>query len=134
MAKTVNLLLKNIFRILCALAPNPLQRGGGGGGDQAFLDPFSLYCVPTSIALQAGGLTFFTPSEDRLDFGMYTRSYLEEKMAVAFGGRVAEELIFGYVLHLSGDMCNGQILQGSSGRLRMGRLRGAGRLFPEVCS
>jgi|Transcript_80095 cell division protease FtsH len=44
---------------------------------------------------KAGGLTFFTPSEDRLDFGMYTRSYLEEKMAVAFGGRVAEELIFG---------------------------------------
>merc|ERR1740127_452107 len=43
----------------------------------------------------AGGLTFFAPSEDRLEPGLYSRSYLENQMAVAMGGRVAEELIFG---------------------------------------
>ncbi len=44
---------------------------------------------------QAGGLTWFTPSEDRMDTGLYSRTYLENQMAVALGGRVAEELIFG---------------------------------------
>jgi len=43
----------------------------------------------------AGGLTFFAPSEERLESGLYTRSYLENQMAVALGGRVAEELIYG---------------------------------------
>ncbi len=44
---------------------------------------------------QAGGLTWFTPSEDRMDSGLYSRSYLQNQMAVALGGRVAEELIYG---------------------------------------
>ena len=44
---------------------------------------------------RAGGLTWFTPSEDRMDTGLYSRSYLENQMAVALGGRLAEELIFG---------------------------------------
>ena len=44
---------------------------------------------------QAGGLTWFTPSEDRMDTGLYSRSYLENQMAVALGGRIAEELVFG---------------------------------------
>jgi cell division protease FtsH len=43
----------------------------------------------------AGGITFFAPSEERLESGLYSRSYLENQMAVAMGGRVAEELIFG---------------------------------------
>jgi cell division protease FtsH len=43
----------------------------------------------------AGGLTFFAPSEERLESGLYSKSYLENQMAVAMGGRVAEELIFG---------------------------------------
>lgn len=43
----------------------------------------------------AGGLTFFAPSEERLESGLYSRSYLENQMAVALGGRVAEELIYG---------------------------------------
>eukprot|EP00210_Caulerpa_lentillifera_P001405 g1350.t1 len=43
----------------------------------------------------AGGLTFFAPSEDRLESGLYSRSYLENQLAVALGGRIAEELIFG---------------------------------------
>ncbi|WP_315791696.1 ATP-dependent zinc metalloprotease FtsH3 [Fischerella sp. JS2] len=44
---------------------------------------------------RAGGLTWFTPSEDRMDSGLFSRSYLENQMAVALGGRIAEELIFG---------------------------------------
>lgn len=44
---------------------------------------------------RAGGLTWFTPSEDRMDSGLYSRSYLENQMAVALGGRITEELIFG---------------------------------------
>ncbi len=44
---------------------------------------------------RAGGLTWFTPSEDRMDSGLYSRSYLQNQMAVALGGRVAEELIYG---------------------------------------
>jgi cell division protease FtsH len=43
----------------------------------------------------AGGLTFFAPDEARLESGLYSRSYLENQMAVALGGRIAEELIFG---------------------------------------
>jgi len=43
----------------------------------------------------AGGLTWFTPSEERLDSGLYSRSYLQNQMAVALGGRIAEEIIFG---------------------------------------
>jgi ATP-dependent Zn protease len=34
---------------------------------------------------QAGGLTFFVPGEPN---GLYSRSYLENQMAVALGGRV----------------------------------------------
>jgi cell division protease FtsH len=44
---------------------------------------------------RAGGLTWFTPSEDRMDSGLYSRSYLQNQMAVALGGRVAEEMIYG---------------------------------------
>ncbi|NEQ35204.1 MAG: ATP-dependent metallopeptidase FtsH/Yme1/Tma family protein [Okeania sp. SIO3I5] len=43
----------------------------------------------------AGGLTWFTPSEDRMDSGLYSRAYLQNQMAVALGGRIAEEIIFG---------------------------------------
>ncbi len=44
---------------------------------------------------RAGGLTWFTPSEERMEAGLYSRSYLQNQMAVALGGRVAEEIIFG---------------------------------------
>ncbi len=43
----------------------------------------------------AGGLTFFTPSEERLESGLYSRAYLQNQMAVALGGRVAEEIVYG---------------------------------------
>ena len=43
----------------------------------------------------AGGLTFFSPSEERLECGLYSKVYMESQLAVALGGRLAEELIFG---------------------------------------
>ncbi len=42
---------------------------------------------------QAGGLTWFMPSDD--DMGLTSRNYLMNMMSVALGGRVAEEVIFG---------------------------------------
>ena len=44
---------------------------------------------------RAGGLTWFTPSEERMESGLYSRSYLQNQMAVALGGRLAEEIIYG---------------------------------------
>ena len=44
---------------------------------------------------RAGGLTWFTPNEDQMESGLYSRSYLQNQMAVALGGRIAEEIIFG---------------------------------------
>ena len=44
---------------------------------------------------RAGGLTWFMPSEDRMDSGLFSRSYLQNQMAVALGGRIAEEIVFG---------------------------------------
>jgi cell division protease FtsH len=43
----------------------------------------------------AGGLTFFAPQESRLESGMYSKQYLELQLAVALGGRLAEEVIYG---------------------------------------
>jgi cell division protease FtsH len=43
----------------------------------------------------AGGITFFEPSEERIDMGLYTREYLENQLIVLLGGRVAEEMTFG---------------------------------------
>merc|ERR1719198_2183398 len=43
----------------------------------------------------AGGFTLFLPSDEQQDSGMYTRSYLEGRLKVALGGRVAEELRYG---------------------------------------
>jgi len=43
----------------------------------------------------AGGFTLFTPSEDRLDSGMYSYKFLKSQLSVALGGRVAEELAVG---------------------------------------
>merc|ERR1719426_167684 len=43
----------------------------------------------------AGGFTLFVPNEDRMDGGMYSLKYLKAQLAVALGGRVAEELMYG---------------------------------------
>merc|ERR1711968_342468 len=46
------------------------------------------------VAFHEAGLAFFSPLEDRLD-NVVTRHYLESQIAVAWGGRLAEELVFG---------------------------------------
>ena len=43
----------------------------------------------------AGGLTIFTPDEERISSGLVTRDYLDSLIQVALGGIVAEEIIFG---------------------------------------
>jgi cell division protease FtsH len=43
----------------------------------------------------AGGFTLFTPADEQQDSGLYSRRYLQDQLAVALGGRVAEELTFG---------------------------------------
>merc|ERR1712060_505676 len=43
----------------------------------------------------AGGFTLFTPTEARMESGMYSKKYLCAQLAVALGGRVAEEIIYG---------------------------------------
>merc|ERR1719321_310317 len=43
----------------------------------------------------AGGFTLFTPPEERLESGMYSKRYLEGQLTVALGGRVAEEIVYG---------------------------------------
>ena len=43
----------------------------------------------------AGGFTLFLPDDERTDSGMYTRAFLEQRLMVALGGRVAEELRYG---------------------------------------
>lgn len=43
----------------------------------------------------AGGVTIFTPNEEAMESGMYTKQYLENRICVAMGGRIAEEIING---------------------------------------
>jgi len=43
----------------------------------------------------AGGVTIFMPSEDRLNSGLYSKEFLENRMCVALGGRLAEEILNG---------------------------------------
>jgi cell division protease FtsH len=43
----------------------------------------------------AGGFTLFTKSEEQLESGMYSKKYLCAQLAVALGGRVAEEIVYG---------------------------------------
>ena len=50
----------------------------------------------------AGGLTFFSPQDSRLESGMYSKQYLESQLVVALGGRLAEELIYGEDLVTTG--------------------------------
>ena len=43
----------------------------------------------------AGGVTFFQPSEENAESAMYTKEYLTHQIVVALGGRAAEEIIYG---------------------------------------
>lgn len=43
----------------------------------------------------AGGVTIFTPDEAQIESGLYSRQHLRNRLAVALGGRVAEEIAAG---------------------------------------
>ena len=43
----------------------------------------------------AGGVTFFQPSEENAESAMYTKEYLTHQIVVALGGRAAEEIMYG---------------------------------------
>merc|ERR1712178_571378 len=43
----------------------------------------------------AGGVTIFTPEEEAMESGMYSKNYLLNRICVAMGGRIAEEIING---------------------------------------
>jgi len=43
----------------------------------------------------AGGVTFFQPSDENAESAMYTKEYLTSSIIVALGGRAAEEIIYG---------------------------------------
>jgi len=42
-----------------------------------------------------GGVTIFSPQEEAMESGMYTKEYLENRICVAMGGRIAEEIVLG---------------------------------------
>lgn len=44
----------------------------------------------------AGGFAQQLPNEEQIDSGMYSRAWLLDRVVVGFGGRAAEELVFGY--------------------------------------
>lgn len=43
----------------------------------------------------AGGVTIFTPNEEAMSSGMYSKQYLLDRICVGMGGRIAEEVING---------------------------------------
>lgn len=44
---------------------------------------------------KTGGVTMFEPLPENIDNGLYTKQYLENRLAVALGGRAAEEIVYG---------------------------------------
>jgi len=44
---------------------------------------------------KSGGVTMFEQSPENAESGLYSRQYLENRLAVALGGRAAEEICFG---------------------------------------
>ena len=43
----------------------------------------------------AGGVTIFTPDEESLQNGIYSKRYLLDRICVSMGGRISEELLNG---------------------------------------
>lgn len=60
-----------------------------------------------------GGFTQFVPLGDRIDGGLYSKEYLEARLDVLLGGRVAEEVVFGEAKATTGaasDLAQAQTL------------------------
>lgn len=51
---------------------------------------------------QTGGVTYFQPTDERVDSGLVSRNYLENQIIVCLGGRIAEEIVFGTMQATSG--------------------------------
>lgn len=45
---------------------------------------------------KSGGVTMFEQNAENVESGLYSRKYLEDRLAVALGGRAAEEIVLGY--------------------------------------
>lgn len=45
---------------------------------------------------KSGGVTMFEQNAENAESGLYSRKYLEDRLAVALGGRAAEEIVLGY--------------------------------------
>ena len=58
-----------------------------------------------------GGATYFEPLDEHVDMALMTREYLENKIMVALGGRVAEEIIFGTTKITTGASGDLQVVQ-----------------------
>lgn len=43
----------------------------------------------------SGGVTIFTPNEEVMESGMYSKDYLLNRICVGMGGRIAEEIVNG---------------------------------------
>ena len=44
---------------------------------------------------KASGITVLRPEKDQIESGMFSKRYLENKICVALGGRIAEEMFAG---------------------------------------
>jgi cell division protease FtsH len=44
---------------------------------------------------KSGGVTMFEPTPENAESGLYSQRFLENRLAVALGGRAAEEIVFG---------------------------------------
>ena len=57
------------------------------------------YDAVTKISIvprgKTGGVTMFEQLSDNAESGLYSKRYLENRLAVALGGRAAEEIVFG---------------------------------------
>ena len=60
---------------------------------------------------KAAGVTVFQQMPEHADVALYTKKYLESKLAVALGGRAAEEIIFGEYYTTTGAYNDLEVVQ-----------------------
>lgn len=60
---------------------------------------------------KAGGVTIFEQSPENAESGLYSKQYLENRLAVALGGRAAEEIVFGEKNITTGAYSDMEIVQ-----------------------
>merc|ERR1719171_2648195 len=58
-------------------------------------DTVSKVTIIPRASSSMGGFTLLTPSEERMESGMYSKNYLLGQLSVALGSLVAEELVYG---------------------------------------